>query len=289
MADGQVTQGNQSYFIPEIVAAEYLDRQMDELVGRAVTEDLARFDTGGGTTIDIPGVGAYTAKTYNSESTDEVVAQYPAQSRVQLVVNTEKEVTFDMPSRTALAIGNEQAFIDDNIKAQAEAIAEALDSAIVAESANFTLDAIAAGTHSGDDFVADMLAAIYRLNNAKVVKNDRVIVVGPMGLYRIQQAQKFTSSDYVNEKFMATGAITTLMGMPVYLTQNIPTTTVSSVTTEHCMMMHKTAIGYRVRRNEFRAKELEKRWATSYQAMIHYGTVCRYPWRGVRVNVTVNL
>jgi hypothetical protein len=138
----------------------------------------------------------------------------------------------------------------------------------------------------------DILTAQYYLNNAKVPMQPGMVnlVVGPMGWFRLFGVTQIQSSETSQQQVIQSGIVRNILGFNVYMTQNIPTTTASSVTTEHCMLFHKSAISRVLVSNKY--KELPNPtnvWQTMHSAKVMYGAKIKHAWMGVDIGVTVNI
>lgn len=290
MADGIYNESRLSYFIPEVYFDQMLQNQFSNLVGAIVTADDRQYWPGEGKSVHIPGIGLMTAKTFDSDSTSQVVPQYGAQAEINYNIDTEKEISFVTTDKTDTFA--KRSSMRKNIELQAYGLSAAVDTAFLAPYASFTYS-VAAGTHTGSDFLTDILKAMYYLQNAKVPMQPGMVnlVVGPMGWYRLFGVTQIQSVETSQQQVIQTGVVRNILGFNVYMTQNIPTTESSGVTTEHCMLLHKEAISRVLVSQKYQEAPYyaSNVWQTLHSGKVMYGANIKHAWMGCDIQVTVNI
>lgn len=173
------------------------------------------------------------------------------------------------------------------------ALATRVDSAIIAEAANFTSQLeftstgvqTAAGTAASAFNDAGFRAAIQVLDDNGVPMDNRVWVISPAMKKELLGESNYISTDFVTGKPVESGVIGSLYGVDIYVSTNLPT---ENTDEKGSILMHKDAIVF--------AEQLGVRVQTQYKqefladlmtADTLYGTETYRPEAGVKLFGTV--
>ena len=188
-----VTTTEAANFIPEIWAAAALgalkaNTVMARLVNRNFENSIAKF----GDILHIPKRG--TLSVNNKAANTVVTLQTPSSDVVNLTLDKHKEISF-LVEDIAAAQANQDiisGYIEDGMKA----IAEQIDSDLLALYSGFSTTPIDATGGSGGITAATVTEARRLLNDAKVSQSDRYIVWHQDAEAELLDVEKFTSSDF---------------------------------------------------------------------------------------------
>ena len=173
------------------------------------------------------------------------------------------------------------------------ALATRVDSAIVAEAANFTsqLEFTASGVQAAAGGAAAAFndagfrAALQVLDDNNVPMDNRVWVISPAMKKELLGVSNYISTDFVTGKPVESGVIGSLYGVDIYVSTNLPT---ENTDEKGSILMHKDAIVF--------AEQLGVRVQTQYKqefladlmtADTLYGTKTYRPEAGVKLFGTV--
>lgn len=173
------------------------------------------------------------------------------------------------------------------------ALATRVDSAIIAEAANFTSQLeftvagvqTAAGTAASAFNDAGFRQAIQVLDDNGVPMDNRVWVISPAMKKELLGESNYISTDFVTGKPVESGVIGSLYGVDIYVSTNLPT---ENTDEKGSILMHKDAIVF--------AEQLGVRVQTQYKqefladlmtADTLYGTETYRPEAGVKLFGTV--
>jgi len=174
------------------------------------------------------------------------------------------------------------------------ALATRVDTAIIAEAANFTSQlqfdttggAIVANGNADSAFTdAGFRAAIQVLDDNDVPMDNRVWVISPAMKKELLGTANYISTDFVTGKPVESGVIGSLYGVDIYVSTNLPT---ENTDEKGSLLMHKDAIVF--------AEQLGVRVQTQYKqefladlmtADTLYGTKTYRPEAGVKLFGTV--
>ena len=173
------------------------------------------------------------------------------------------------------------------------ALATRVDTAIIAEAANFTSQLeftasgvqAAAGTAAAAFNDAGFRAALQVLDDNNVPMDNRVWVISPAMKKELLGVSNYISTDFVTGKPVESGVIGSLYGVDIYVSTNLPT---ENTDEKGSLLMHKDAIVF--------AEQLGVRVQTQYKqefladlmtADTLYGTETYRPEAGVKLFGTV--
>ncbi len=239
-----ITTTTAAVFLPTLWSAETLRAAENALVAAGLIKRYDAMVKAKGQAIQIPNISNLTAnaKVVNTDVTTQVVTE----TAITLNVNKWYESSFEIEDMAA---------IQSNYDLRAEysekagyAIAKQVDSDVLALYTNFTTTDVGSyGTDAGD---ATYVAATLALDLNDVPLENRAIIIAPSQKAAIMKIDKFTKADFLGQYDQATpirkgpnsrylwGEI---YGMPVYYTNNIPTTA-ATPTQIHNMLIHREAL-----------------------------------------------
>lgn len=173
------------------------------------------------------------------------------------------------------------------------ALATRVDTALIAEAANFTAQrqfagggiATAAGTADAAFTDAGFRDALQILDDNDVPMDNRVFVIPPAMKNALLGITNYVSTDFVTGKPVETGKIGSLYGVDIYVSTNLPT---ENTDEKGALLMHRDALVF--------AEQLGVRSQTQYQQQYLadlftvdtlYGVETYRPEAGVRLYGTV--
>lgn len=279
-----ITAANIPGFIPVIYARGSLEHARSNLVmaqafAMGNKNNLWAGEGAGGSVI-IPKTGNFTVAAYVSGG--QVTPQDPTGSIKTITLNKYYECSFVVP-KDINVMAREQ-MIKDNIDESVYVVAEEWDATLCDQVANYTLTAEDAATDTGANFFGHIQGAMTKLDVAKCPKINRVFVVGPYTWAALFGVDQFISGDYKPDQPVETGVMRTILGMPVYMTQNITTVDVSGVAYERNIMAHSGSLGHITAFEDFQVGSYDLEYkGTMYSADALWGNTNIQPTRGVEL------
>lgn len=288
LGTNHVTNTTAATFIPEIWSDEIIAAYEKALVVKPLVRSLSMVGKKGDTVhIPKPDRGNASAKA--------------ASTQVSLIAGTTTElvVTIDQHweySRLIEDITDVQAlnslrrfYTED----AGYALATRVDTALIAEAANFTAQrqfaaggiAVSAGTADASFTDAGFRDALQILDDNDVPMDGRVFVIPPSMKNTLLGITNYVSTDFVTGKPVETGRIGSLYGVDIYVSTNLPT---ENVDEKGALLMHKDAIVF--------AEQMGVRTQTQYKqeyladlmtADTLYGVETYRPEAGVRLYGTI--
>ena len=172
------------------------------------------------------------------------------------------------------------------------ALAKLVDSALIAEAANFTaqLEATASGVQTGAGTAvafndAAFRAAVQVLDDNDVPGDNRVFVIPPAVKREMLGESQYISSDFVTGRPVENGKIGSLYGVDIYVTTNLPTVNTDEV---GCILMHKDGIVFAEQLGVRVQTQYKQEWlADLMTADTLYGTSIYREENGVVLHVAV--
>jgi len=259
--------------------------EKSNLVARQLFEDHTRFYDGKSTTFTFPKGGSMSATAY-VEGTP-VTYQDPADSEVTISLDKQYESSLlysEFRKRTVSG-----ALIESDLQQIAYAINKQIDSHILANYSSLTLTTEAATTDTGDNLYTHVVDAVGKLDIADIPEGNRVLLIHPVLKTRFLNTNKFVSIDYIkNEYPVKTGLIGELFGIPVYVSTNVPATTVSGTTTYHNILADRSAFGYvmSIQPKIYGPVKVGQYIGDSLSAIAQYGTGVINAGRGLTLTCT---
>jgi hypothetical protein len=221
MANVTVTEA--AAFIPEIWAATALGRLkartvMAQLVNRNFENEVARF----GDIVNVPVRG--TLAVNNKAANTVVTLQTPSATTLPLTLNKHKEVSFIVEDIVRAQANQDiiQGYIDDAVGA----IAEQVDTDILALYAGFSTTPINATTGGGGVVAATITEARRLLNAAKAPQDNRYIVWHEDAEAALLNNDKLTSAEFGDSGSAVSEAVMgRKYGFTHLMSQLVPTAT----------------------------------------------------------------
>jgi len=232
------TLADTSGFIPQAWAQRALDVLRANIVlAKRVARDTD-FEPGWqGKTLNIPYPGTFAVQS-KSENTAVSPAQPTGGATVSVTLSNFK--TVDMVVEDYASAQASSSLMDRYVQPAAIAIAEQLETDLLAQYANLTGGPI--GTAGTDITAAVIRSARKTLNDAKAPMTERTLVLSDKDeIAVLGDANLATYFAYSQEKAIAEGAIGRLYGFDVFTSQLAPTVAGTPVTTK-CLALHKDAI-----------------------------------------------
>ena len=285
LGTNHVTNTTAATFIPEIWSDEIIASYEKALVVKPLVRAMSM--TGKkGDTIRVPKPDRGNASPKAAESQVNLIAGTTS----ELVISIDQHYEY---SRLIEDITDVQA-LSSLRKFYTEdagyALATRVDTAIIAEAANFTSQlefkaaggvATAAGTADAAFNDAGFRAAIQVLDDNGVPMDNRVWVISPAMKKELLGEGNYISTDFVTGKPVESGVIGSLYGVDIYVSTNLPT---ENTDEKGSILMHKDAIVF--------AEQLGVRVQTQYKqefladlmtADTLYGTETYRPEAGVKL------
>lgn len=238
-----ITTTTAAVFLPTIWSVETLRATENALVAAGLVKRYDALVKSRGQTIQIPNISnlSVTAKTANTDVTTQTVTE----TATTLNINKWYESSFAIEDMVSVQ-SNYDLRSEYSNKA-GYAIAKQVDSDVLGLYTGLTTTDVGSyGTDIGD---ATIVAAYLTLNVNDLPLEDRSIIIHPNQLAAIMKIDKFVKADFLGEYNQATpvkkGPNSRYMwgniyGVPVYYTNNVPTTA-GTPTQYHNLMIHKEA------------------------------------------------
>jgi hypothetical protein len=205
---------------------------MARLINRNFENAVANF----GDIVNVPKRGALSVN--DKAANTQITLQTPSASTAQVTLNKYKEVSF-LVEDVAAAQAN-QSIIDGYISDGMKALAEQIDSDILALYSGFSTTPIDARTGSGGIVVASITEARRLLNSAKVPLSDRHIVWHEDAEKELLALGQFTNAQYdpANATALQEASLGRKYGFSHYMDQQV------KVATAECknMAFHRDAM-----------------------------------------------
>ena len=194
----------------------------------------------GGDVIHVPKLANRTAATRTLTSFAQVTPVGATEDEFTMNVQTWKidpeSVSDALSAQTKLF---KMSQVDDKMQ---QSLAEAFDTSLGATYTDFTADE---GTDDGQTPLSpdDIFTALETLDTNKCPKGDRVIILSPKTYWGFVKNNVIPSGDFTSNKAKESGRIAMIGGVPVVMSQNLPTTGNGSKVN---LVMHKEAIAFAI-------------------------------------------
>jgi len=223
-------------FIEELWALGVLEAAESNLV---MANLVTRFDDvaqEGGDTIHVPMVSNFSAQSKAANT--QVSPQSTTEDKVTILLANHKEVSFLIED--IVSVQAKASLRDVYTKKAGYAIAKALDSHLMGLYAG-----LSQSVSTGAITSADLLSALTFLDNADAPTEDRFLVISPEAKADILVLDRFVSRDYMQPADMnapaQTGLLGDVYGSQVFVSNNVPKTTLSGVDIFHNLMFQRGA------------------------------------------------
>lgn len=274
------TGGSLANYVPTIWTKRAQLAFTKTLVARDYSFDLTEMlQYQGGDTLKVPKLANRTATTRTLTTLSQVTPAGNTESvfsmNVQTWVVDPEAISFALPWQTKL-------FLLSNLDSKmTESVVRKFDTDILANYTSLTTTALGVDDASTPAAPDDVFSAMAQLDVNAVPKSERVVILGPKTYWRFIKNNTITSRDFTENGGKQTGKIAELAGVPVYMSQNIPTTTAGS---EVNLVLHKECFAFAI------AKEISIEMEHSVQYLqdvyvsnMLYGTGCYRTDSGVAV------
>lgn len=265
------TGGSLANYVPTIWTKRAQLAFEKQLVAKQYSFDLSdMLSYQGGDTLKVPLLQNRTAATRSLTTLSQVTPTGATESVFSLNVQTwvidPEAISFALPWQTKL-------FLLTNLEHKmTESVMRKFDTDLLA---NYTsLTNTAQGTDDGVTPITpdDIFSGAQQLDSANCPRTERVIILGPKSFWRLIKNNTITSRDWVNNQGKESGELPKLAGMPVYMSQNVPTTTSGS---EVNLVLHKEAFAYAIAQPIKIEMDHEVSWLQDvYVSNMVYGTGC---------------
>jgi N4-gp56 family major capsid protein len=284
LGTNHVTNTTAATFIPEIWSDEIIAAYEKHLVVKPLVRAMSMVGKKGDT-IRVPKPDRGNASVKAEETQVSLIAGTTG----ELVISIDQHYEYsrlieDITDVQALA-SLRQFYTQD----AGYALATRVDTALIAEAANFTSQlqfsgggvVTSAGTADAGFTDAGFRAALQVLDDNNVPMDGRVFVISPAMKKELLGITNYISSDFVSGQPVQTGSIGNLYGVDIYVSTNIPT---ENTDEKGALLMHKDAIVF--------AEQLGVRVQTQYKqeyladlmtADTLYGVETYRPEAGVRL------
>ena len=288
LGTNHVTNTTAATFIPEIWSDEIIAAYEKHLVVKPLVRAMSMVGKKGDT-IRVPKPDRGNASVKAEETQVSLIAGNTG----ELVISIDQHYEYsrlieDITDVQALA-SLRQFYTQD----AGYALATRVDTALIAEAANFTSQlqfsgsgvATSTGTADAGFTDAGFRAALQVLDDNNVPMDGRVFVISPAMKKELLGITNYISSDFVSGSPVQTGSIGSLYGVDIYVSTNIPT---ENTDEKGALLMHKDAIVF--------AEQLGVRVQTQYKqeyladlmtADTLYGVETYRPEAGIRLYGTV--
>lgn len=285
MASRGQTTTNIDSFVGTLYTQELIELAHANLVAAPACWDLGYLYEPGMKTYKLPSTAAFTAtaKTRGTDLTPQDVTD--SEKTIALDQFYEASVLYEKDVlKTALP-----ALQTADLEEMAYAISAKIDATILAQYASLTLTTESCTSNTGDTLWQNWINVVKKLDTANVPKEGRVAFVHPEMFARLLNVSKVVSVDYVpTDKYPSrTGLIGSLLGIAIYETTQVVSTTVSATTTYYNVVGHYKMFANMIGFNDLNGPDyIPKSLGYLYSANALWGVAVPYPGRGLQVTCT---
>jgi hypothetical protein len=235
------TGGSHDKYTPEIWSKRIQSAFEKNTVGREHCLDLSSLLSElGGDVIHVPKLANRAAATRTLTTLSQVTPAGATEDEFTMDVQTWKvdpEAVSDALSAQTKIFQFSQ--IDGKMQ---QSLAEAFDTSLFATYSNLTTTK---GTDDGATAASpdDIFDALETLDTNKVPKSDRIIILTPKTYWGFVKNNVIPSGDYTSNKAKESGRIAMIGGVPVTMSQNLPTAAGGSKVN---LVLHKEAIAFAI-------------------------------------------
>lgn len=274
------TGGSLANYVPTIWTKRAQLAFEKTLVAKQYSFDLTdMLSAQGGDTLKVPLLANRTAAARTLTTLSQVTPAGATESVFSMNVQTwivdPEAVSFALPAQTKL-------FMLTNLEHKmTESVMRKFDTDLLANYSSLTTTAV--GTDDGVTQASpdDIFEAMRVQDTNLVPRTERAVILGPKTFWRFIKNNVITSRDWANSFSKETGNLPTLAGVPVYMSQNVPTSANGS---EVNMVIHKETYAYAIAQPIKIEMDHEVSWLQDvYVSNMLYGTGCYRPTSGVVV------
>lgn len=265
------TGGSLANYVPTIWTKRAQLAFEKRLVAKQYSFDLSdMLSAQGGDTLKVPKLANRTASARTLTTLSQVTPAGATESVFSMNVQTwivdPEAVSFALPAQTKL-------FLLTNLEHKmTESVLRKFDTDLLANYTSFTTSAV--GTDDGATAASpdDIFEGMRVLDTNLVPREERVVILGPKTFWRFIKNNTITSRDWTNAQSKESGDLPKLAGVPVYMSQNVPTSANGS---EINLVLHKEALAYAIAQPIKIDMDHEVSWLQDvYVSNMVYGTGC---------------
>lgn len=265
------TGGSLANYVPTIWTKRAQLAFEKNLVAKQYSFDLTdMLSAQGADTLKVPLLGNRTASSRSLTTLSQVTPAGATESVFSLNVQTwivdPEAVSFALPAQTKL-------FLLTNLEHKmTESVMRKFDTDLLANYTSFVTTA-----QGSDDGVTpaapdDIFSGLQQLDSNSVPRTERAIILGPKTFWRFIKNNTITSRDWTGNQAKESGDLPKLAGVPVYMSQNVPTTASGS---EVNLVLHKEALAYAIAQPIKIDMDHEVSWLQDvYVSNMVYGSGC---------------
>lgn len=265
------TGGSLANYVPTIWTKRAQLAFEKTLVAKQYAFDLSdMLSAQGGDTLKVPLLANRSASTRSLTALSQITPAGATEGVFTMNVQTWKTdgeaVSFALPAQTKL-------FLLSNLEHKmTESVMRSFDTDLLANYTSFTTTAQGTDDGATPSTPDDIFKALSQLDQNSVPRTERAILLGPKTFWRFISNNTITSRDWMNNQGKESGELPKLAGVPVYMTQNIPTTANGS---EANLVIHKEALAYAIAKPINIEMDHEVSWMQDvYVSNMVYGTGC---------------
>ena len=243
LGSDHITPTTAGVFIPELWSMETLRATERALVMAPLVKRYDSLVKSRGDTVHIPHVSnlSVTEKTANTAVTPQTITE----TETTISINKWYETSFVVED--IVKIQSSSDLMSEYTSKAGYAIAKQVDDDLLALYSSLTSTDV--GTYGSDISDATIVSAIQVLDEADAPLEDRYFVIAPSQKAAIMKLDKFVKADYLGQYQQATPVVKgpssrflwgDIYGIPVYYTNQVPTTAATPTQT-HNIMFHKEA------------------------------------------------
>lgn len=248
---------NASVFIPELWGSLVQKATENNLVAANVFMDVSGYGDikSKGDTLHIPLVSNFTAS--DKVATSEVVSSANSELDVQLSINKHKAIRVQLED-----IAKVQASYDMMgmyTQKIGYGLAKALDADLLSLFSGLS-QTVGAASSTDVTAISDttLVRGIRMLDLADAPQSDRAFIIDPYGIEDLRLIDKFTRYDSIAQDGASrvtsgigkNGLFGSVYGIPVYVSNNVQTTSVVGGTLSRALLVHKEAFMYAMQKDK---------------------------------------
>jgi hypothetical protein len=246
-----ITTTTAAVFLPNLWSMDTLRATERALVAAGLVKRYDSLVKGRGQAIIIPNISNLSAnpKSVNTDVTTQVITE----TSTTLNINKWYEASFEIEDM--VTVQSNYDLRSEYSEKAGYAIAKQVDTDVLGLFTSFTTTDV--GTYGAALTDATIVAALLALNTGDISLENRAFIISPSQLAEIMKIDKFVKADYLGQYQLPTpvqkGPNSRYMwgeiyGVPVYYTNQVPTTAGSPVQT-HNVLFQKEAIALAVQQS----------------------------------------
>jgi N4-gp56 family major capsid protein len=238
-----VSKGTIDVYVPELWLTEVQKARETNLVAANRFFDVSGFGEvkKKGDVLHIPKLSNYTAgdKTANTELPSSATTE----TEFTLTINKHKGLR--IPVEDFAAVQSAYDMMSLYTGRIGYALAKALDTDLLALYSGLAQTVGATASTDGGISDTNIVRAIQKLDRAEAPRDGRSIIIDSFGMEDMRLIDKFTRYDAVGQANAITnGQFGTIYGIPVYISENVQTTSVIGGTLSRGLVVHKEAFAF---------------------------------------------